>query len=37
VLGDFGAVEAQRVVAVLAFDGVAAVAGIPDEGVVAGA
>ena len=37
MLGDVGAVEAHRVGAVLTFDGVAAVAGIPDEGVVAGA
>ena len=37
VLVDVGAVEHQRIGAVLAFDGVAAVAGIPDEGVVAGA
>ncbi len=37
VLVDVGAVEYQRIGAVLAFDGVAAVARIPDEGVVAGA
>ena len=37
VLGDVGAVEDHRVEAVLPFDGVAAVAGVPDEGVVAGA
>ena len=37
VLADVGAVEGQRVLAALAFDGVAAVAGIPLEGVVAGA
>ena len=37
VLGDVGAVEQQRVVAALALDGVAAVARVPDEGVVAGA
>ena len=36
-LGDVGAVEQQRVDAGLAFDGVAAVARIPDERVVAGA
>ena len=36
VLGDVGAVEEHRVGAVLAFDGVAAVARIPDERVVAG-
>ena len=35
VLGDVGAVEHQRIGAGLAFDGVAAVAGVPDEGVVA--
>ena len=34
---DVGAVEEQRVGAGLAFDGVAAVAGVPDERVVAGA
>src|SRR6476469_8064344 len=37
LLGAAGAVEHHRVDAVLAFDGVAAVAGIPDEAVVAGA
>ena len=37
VLVDVGAVEQQRVGAVLAFDRVAAVARIPDERVVAGA
>ena len=37
VLVDVGAVEQQRVGAGLALDGVAAVAGVPDEGVVAGA
>ena len=37
VLGDVGAVEEHRVDAVLAFDDVAAVAGVPHEGVVAGA
>ena len=36
VLVDVGAVEQQRVGALAAFDGVAAVAGIPDEGIVAG-
>ena len=36
-LGDVGAVEPQRVAARLALDRVAAVARIPDEGVVAGA
>ena len=35
VLVDVGAVEQQRVVARAAVDGVAAVAGVPDEGVVA--
>ena len=37
VLVDIGAVEQQRVGALAAFDSVAAVAGIPDEGVIAGA
>ena len=37
LLGDVGAVEQHRVGAGLALDGVAAVARIPDEGVVAGA
>ena len=37
LLGGVGAVEEHRVGAVLAFDGVAAVARIPDERVVAGA
>ena len=37
LLGGVGAVEGQRVLAALAVDGVAAVAGIPLEGVVAGA
>ena len=37
ILGDVGAVEEHRVGAALALDGVAAVAGVPDEGVVAGA
>ena len=37
VLVDVGAVEQQRVVAVLALDHVAAVARVPDERVVAGA
>ena len=37
VLGDVGAVEHQRVGAGLALDGVAAVARVPDERVVAGA
>src|SRR4029077_16617955 len=37
LLVDVGAVEHKRVGAVLAFDGVAAIARIPDEGVVAGA
>ena len=37
VLGDVGAVEQQRVGAGLALDGVAAVARVPDERVVAGA
>ena len=37
VLADVGAVEEQRVGAVLALDRVVAVARIPDEGVVAGA
>ena len=37
LLVDVGAVEEHRVVAGLALDGVAAVAGVPDEGVVAGA
>ena len=37
LLGAACAVEEHRVGAVLAFDDVAAVAGIPDEGVVAGA
>ena len=37
VLADVGAVEVQRVAAALAFDGVAAVARIPLEVVVAGA
>ena len=37
VLGDVGAVELERVGAGAAFDRVAAVARIPDEGVVAGA
>ena len=36
MLGHVGAVEQHRVVAGLSFEGVAAVAGIPDEGVVAG-
>ena len=37
VLVDIGTVEQQRVGTLAAFDGVAAVAGIPDEGIVAGA
>ena len=37
LLGDVGAVEAHRVGTGLAFDRVAAVARIPDEGIVAGA
>ena len=37
LLADVGAVELHRVGAVLAFDDVAAVAGVPDERVVAGA
>ena len=37
LLGDVGAVEQHRVGAGLALDGVAAVAGVPDERVVAGA
>ena len=37
VLGDVGAVEQQRVEAVLAFDGVVVVTRVPDEHVVAGA
>ena len=37
LLVDVRAVEQQRVVAGLALDDVAAIAGIPDEGVVAGA
>src|SRR5205807_734092 len=34
VLGNIGAVEKQRVVAGLPFDGVAAVARVPDEGII---
>ena len=37
LLVDVGAVEQHRVGAGLSFDGVAAVAGVPHEGVVAGA
>ena len=37
VLADVGAVEEHRVEAGLALDGVVVVAGVPDEGVVAGA
>ena len=36
VLGDVGAVELQRVEAVLTLDGVVVVARVPDEGIVAG-